>query len=215
MTRIKSLALLASLGLAAAGCASTQNHAGGATEPNRGLDSLHQPVVERTDFVLDLPTSGDRLASAEQARLDAWFQSLNLGYGDRVWVDEGYARGARHDVERIAGRHGLLLSDGHPVLPGEVTPGSVRVIVSRSSASVPGCPDWDGPGGPSATSPNYGCAVNSNIAAMVADPGDLVLGEAGRSTGDANTSGKAIRVYRERAPTGARGLGKSNTGDNK
>ena len=53
---------------------------------------------------------------------------------------------------------------------------------------------------------NYGCANNSALAAMVADPMDLVQGrEAGAAT-DPATAGKAIRIYRETAPTGTRGL---------
>jgi pilus assembly protein CpaD len=41
---------------------------------------------------------------------------------------------------------------------------------------------------------------------MVADPNDLVLGQAGSVTGDDTQSTKAIRVYREAKPTGVRGL---------
>ena len=59
-------------------------------------------------------------------------------------------------------------------------------------------------GGPSSTSSNYGCAVNSNLAAMIADPTDLVLGQAGSVTGDADTSSKAIKVYRRPRRPGPR-----------
>src|SRR3546814_17194182 len=79
---------------------------------------------------------------------------------------------------RSLGNYGMLLSDVAPVTAGSVPGGTVRIVVSRSVASVPGCPDWrdtqeaDLNGG---TSSNYGCAVNSNLAAMVANPQDLVL----------------------------------------
>ena len=204
MARIKSIAILVSLGVAAGGCAANQVAA--PAEANRGLDSVNQPVVQRTDYVVDLQTSGGRLAPGERDRLHAWLASLDVGYGDKVWVDDTYGGGAAEDVARVAADYGLLLSDGAPVTAGSVQPGSVRVVVSRSSASVPGCPNWEGPGGASATSPNYGCAMNSNLAAMIADPNDLVLGQEGSVVGDATTASKAIRAYRSAVPTGAGGL---------
>lgn len=173
--------------------------------PERGVDSLNQPVVERSDYVLEVAARDDGLSAVERARLGAWFSSINIGYGDRIFVEEPYGPGpARVDVARVAAEYGLLVSDGAPVLAGEAEPGMARVIVSRSIAYVPGCPNWR-PAGPSSTSSNYGCAINSNLAAMVADPIDLVLGQAGTGT-DATTAAKAIKVYREAPPTGAKGL---------
>jgi pilus assembly protein CpaD len=182
--------------------------------PERGLDSLNQPVIVRTDYVLDLAGSDGGLSPAERARLDHWFQSLALGYGDHIFVDEGQGYGSgRRDVARTAAEYGILLSEGAPVTEGSVPPGGVRVIVSRSTASVPNCPNWAARG-PSSVSSNYGCALNSNFAVMIADPNDLVLGQSGSVTGDANTSSKAIRVYRQTAPTGTKGLSDVSTRGN-
>ena len=208
-----SLAAVLLAGASLAGCATTTPTAS-YEEPNRGVYSLNQPVVQRTDYVIDLQAYGSGLADAERARLGAWFQSLGLGYGDRLFVEDAGDAAGREDVARVAAEYGLLVGDGAPVTAGEVQPGTVRVIVSRSSASVPGCPNWDRPGGPSAMSSNYGCALNTNIAAMVADPADLVLGQEGSASGDAATASKAIRVYREAAPTGTKGLQDSKTRGN-
>ena len=61
--------------------------------------AVHQPVVERSDFVLDLATEGGRVSRAEIERLHGWFQSIGLRYGDSIAVDEGYGAGrARDDV---------------------------------------------------------------------------------------------------------------------
>jgi hypothetical protein len=50
--------------------------------------------------VLDL-AGADGLPAGERARLDHWFQSLGLGYGDRVFVDDGPGDSAgRYDVAR-------------------------------------------------------------------------------------------------------------------
>ena len=207
MGRIKSIAILATLVTAVAGCAGSS---GTYSEANRSLDSVNQPVVQRTDYVVDLQSSGGRLAAGEESRLHAWLATLGVGYGDKVWVDDA-AGGAAEDVARVAADYGLLLSDGTPVTAGSVQPGTVRVVVSRSTASVPNCPNWEGPGGASATSPNYGCAMNSNLAAMIADPNDLVLGQVGSIDGNSDTSTKAIRVYRQAVPTGTKGLSEVST----
>jgi pilus assembly protein CpaD len=214
MLMSRSKAIAATLALGAAIAASPPAAAAG-DPPNRGLDSINQPVVQRTDYVLDLASEGNGLSAVERGRLYAWFQSLGIGYGDRVWVDEPYgATRTRIDVARIAAEYGLLLKDGAPITPGEVRAGSVRVIVSRSFASVPNCPNWSGRGGTNSTSPNYGCAMNSNLAAMIADPSDLVLGQVGSGTGDANDIAKVIKVYRDTAPTGTKGLTNVSTTGN-
>ena len=214
MARKTSIAALLAFGVAFSASPAGAEPARGPI--NRGLDSINQPVVERTDFVFDLPDQYSGLSTGDQARLHAWFNSLGLGYGDRVWVDgpDGSDQ-TRQDIARIAADYGLLLRDGAPVTTGAVQPGSVRVVVSRSAASVPGCPHWSGRGGTNSTSPNYGCAVNSNFAAMVADPSDLVLGQAGSANGDSNTGNKAIKVYRETPPTGTKGLTQTQSGGNR
>jgi len=212
MARSKSIAALLMLGVAISAVPAEAKRKPGT---NRSLNSVHQPVVQRTDYALDLATQGDGLTAVERGRLHAWFASLGLGYGDRVFVDEPYGPSqAREDVARVAAEWGLLVTDGAPVTNGAVQPGSIRVIVSRSTASVPTCPRWSGRGGVNSTSPNYGCAINSNLAAMIADPSDLVLGQAGSGTADAANAAKAIKVYRDAAPTGQKGLTETSTGGN-
>ena len=196
------LALVPALG----GCLATAQDR--QPNPARGLASVNQPVVTRTDYALDLATAGGSLPSSEEARPDAWFRSLQLGYGDTIYVDGLYADGVRNDIARIAGRYGMLLSDGSPVTNGAVQPGAARVVVSRTRASVPGCPNWSVPAQPNfenATMSNFGCSVNSNLAAMIANPEDLIHGrESGIGNTDAAT--KAIDTYRKKAPTGSGGL---------
>ena len=200
-TRI-AFVLLAS---AVAGCTTP----GSADQPARGLASVNVPVVSRTDFALDLAAPDGDLSSAEQARLDAWYKSLGLTYGDLIYVDGLYADAARADVGRVTGKYGLLVSAGTPVTAGVVQPGSVRVVVTRTRASVPSCPDWSRPSSPDYDNmqmSNFGCGVNANIAAMVAHPGDLVHGREGDALVDGLTASKAIQAYRTAKPTGEQGL---------
>ena len=209
MARFPTLAAVAALGLGASGCAVNNEPLSPANNPS--AYSVHQPVVQRTDFVIDLSTSGDRVAPSELQRLNAWFDSIGIAYGDRISIDEpsGYeSAAARADVASVAAARGLLLSDGAPVLNGTVQPGTIRVVASRTVASVPNCPNWDeDTAEPTVnTSSNYGCAINTNVAAMIANPEDLLRGQDGSGTGNADTAGRAIRVYRARQPSGSGNL---------
>jgi pilus assembly protein CpaD len=214
MSRIPTFAAVLALGLGAAACAPTNQELSATNNPS--LYSVHQPVVERTDFALDLTTSGNGLSASEQQRLDAWFASIDVTYGDRISIDEaaGYeSPGARADVARVAGRYGLLLTDGAPILNGSVPPGSIRVIASRATASVPNCPNWEENPieSSSNTSPNFGCSTNSNLAAMIANPDDLIVGQDANAADSAATAGRAIRVYRTRQPSGTQPLPSTTT----
>lgn len=202
--RSKTLLLLA-LSTALAGCETGV----GKDLPDRGVASVNVPVVTTADYVFDAAAPGGALAQGESDRLNGWFQGLGLGYGDAVYVDGAYAPAAREQVARIAGQYGLLVSDGSPVTQGAVQPGALRVVVSRRRAEVPGCPNWNRASAPdfaNRSMSNYGCAVNSNLAAQVANPEDLLHGREGSSAVDIATGAKAVQFYRAAPPTGAKGL---------
>ena len=176
---------------------------------NGGVESVYQPVVQRNFYVLDLQTAGYALAPGESQRLAGWMGSMGLRYGDQVAVDDGGAGNAgREEIGAEAGRYGLLLNEKAPVTVGQIAPGTVRVVVTRMQATVPGCPDFSRqyqPDFSASTTSNYGCATNSNLAAMIADPGDLVKGAPGSPTADPRTANKAINALRSAAPSGAGG----------
>lgn len=182
--------------------------------PQRGIIPVNVPVVSRADYSFDAMTQGGQLPPTETARLDGWFRGLGLGYGDAIFVDGPMAEAARSDVAGVAGRYGLMLSAGAPVTVGAIMDGSVRVVVSRTRASVPSCPNWSEPASPTyqnKMSSNFGCAVNSNLAAMVANPQDLVYGRDGGGLQDAAVSSRAVEMYRTAPPTGKKGLEQIST----
>lgn len=184
---------------------------------NRGVESANQPIVQRTDYVFDAASDGGYIAPAEMQRVAGWLGSLRLSYGDRVHVDDPTDSQARTQIAAETGRYGILLSDPAPVTAGAVQPGTVRVIVSRMKAFVPGCPNYSRMGGTefsSSTSSNYGCATNANLAAMVARPEDLVRGQTGAETVDQTTNLKAIDALRKAPPTGGSGLKDAKGGGN-
>lgn len=200
--------ILAAPALALAGCGGTLN---------RGLEPVHVPVVTHSDYIFDLNTNGSHLAQGEDGRLRGWLASLRLAYGDHVAFDDpsGANADARADVGAVLADYGMFLDDQPPVTAGALAPGAVRVIVMRSVAKVPGCPDYSRDGKPNFgahTSSNFGCAGNSTLAAMVANPDDLVRGQPGARTIDPAVSAKAIQTLRKAVNTGAAGVKTEGTG---
>lgn len=206
-------ALALAAGLAVTGCTT------GPAWENASLYSARQPVVARTSYSLDLASGYDGLSVPEQQRLSGWFEAMDLRYGDRVAIEDPTSNGAtRAAVAAIAARHGLLLADGAPITEGQVQPGTTRVVMTRSTASVPNCPNWDrktDTNFANATAPGYGCSVNGNLAVMVANPEDLIAGQKGTSETVIMSSTKAIETYREKANTGAGDLKAPSTAGGK
>lgn len=204
-TIIARAALATVLALGLAGC--------GGVPTNRSMNSVHQPVVEKVDFTFDVSTGSSGLGSGEQQRLAAWFDAMGAKYGDRVYVDDPTGNSAtRGAVEAVASRYGLLLNEGAPVT-GTVPAGTARVVITRTRATVPGCPDWSSNSDfnpNNGLSSNYGCATNSNLAAMIANPEDLIRGADATGSTVVMTSSKAIDAYRKAPPTSTEGLSEAS-----
>ena len=207
MARTAILIAIASAGLA--GCTSP------GVPVNRSLESVHQPVVQRTNYTIDLATGPDGLALEEQRRLAGWFDAMDLRYGDKIAIDDPLAsRSTRSSIEAVAARFGLLLGESAPPTPGYINAGTVRIVVSRSTASVKGCPDWGTKTDTNfhnATASGFGCAINGNLAAMVANPEDLVKGASSSGQTTVMSSDKAIDSYRTQQPSGEKGLKANST----
>ena len=198
--------------LTLAGCA------GGSPFPaahNRSLDSVHQPIVRVDSLVFDADASSGQLEPAEAHRVSDWFDAMELHYGDRVSIDEAGSNpplAARQMVAELVNQRGMLLQEHAPVTGGAIAPGRMRIVITRSAARVDGCPNWatNNVRSSNTTNSNYGCASNSNLAAMVADATDLVHGQV-RTGNDPLTASKAISTFRDRPPTGAGDLRNNST----
>jgi pilus assembly protein CpaD len=204
---MRSKVLIIALGAGLAACNT-------ADLPRQGLSAANVPVVSTTNFVFDAAAPGGALAPGEAGRLDAWFRTLDVRYGDTVFVDAFDGGPARAQVADVAGNYGLLVTPGAPVTAGQVVPGTIRVVVSRNVATVPNCPNWNSVSQPNFNnqSPsNFGCSVNSALAAQVANPQDLVHGQEGVGVADARTATRPVNLYRTTPPSGTKGLQDVNT----
>lgn len=202
---MRSTFLLIALGTALTGCSNTARP----DVPSAGVAPVNVPVVTSADYVFDAAAPAGALSAGEGERLNGWFQGLGLSYGDTIYVDAGYAPAARAQVSAIAGSYGMQVTPGAPVTAGMVRPGSVRVVVARRRAFVPGCPNWNQASQPdwdNKSLPNSGCGVNSNLAAMVADPEDLLHGREGAAVTDARAATRAVELYRSTPLSGSKGL---------
>ncbi|MEQ5787334.1 CpaD family pilus assembly protein [Erythrobacter sp. NFXS35] len=203
-----TFALALALGLGLAGC--------GGMPTNTSLYSTKQPVVERTNFTFDVNTNASGLPISEQQRLNGWFETMDLRYGDRVAIENpGQNPAVTNAIRDLAARYGLMINDVAPATAGMIQPGQARIVITRSTASVPGCPDWSATSDmnyTNGTSSNFGCATNSNYAAMIADPQDLLEGKKGKGETVIATSNKAIASFRDAEPTGVGGLEDATAG---
>jgi len=87
-----------------------------------------------------------------------------------------------------------------------------QAVVTGNTARVPNCPNWHSGSRNSVaeTDANFGCAVNSNIAAMIVDPQDLLHGRTDPLTGrDAETAVRTVRANKPgaAAPAAPKGPG--------
>lgn len=87
-------------------------------------------------------------------------------------------------------------------------------VVSAIGTTVPGCPDWSDAKLPMSEgqASNYGCATAVNLAAMIADPRDLVRGQTDPMTGaDPAVAQRALKAWRDIGPSGKQGIEKTSS----
>lgn len=193
-----------------------------ACDPNRSLSSVKAPVVSTQTITRDVAFSSDgSIVPQDAANLQAFLASMNLGSGDRLMLDDPHVQGAparRAAVAILVARSGGQLSDMLPPVGSTMPPGTARLWIMRAQAVAPACPDWSSsPYGnmSGSTHSNYGCAVNSNFAAMVADPNDLIEGQRYEGPNAADIS-KSHDHWQRRVPTGyEKELTKASTTDGK
>jgi pilus assembly protein CpaD len=203
--RLGPLPVVAMLALGLCACAgSPRPVSAGATseEPNPIAVSLvklsHEVIFAGSEI---------EPSAAEQSELDAFLAGSDARRGDTVTVLAG---GGAQDEARTSALAAQLQArgfSGKVAHDAAVPTGRVRVLVERYVASAQACPDWskaEWSNFGNVTSSNFGCSTSANLAAMVADPHDLVTGRPmGPAVGEAAT--RPVEVYRSGVviPTGA------------
>ncbi len=86
-----------------------------------------------------------------------------------------------------------------PVADPRLRDGTVLVTVGRYVVTTPNCPDWRKPSNmdpANSRMSNMGCANETNLGLMIADPADLVVGQT-LAPADGEATALGIRRYRE------------------
>jgi pilus assembly protein CpaD len=199
MTRQTALRLLAAAALLVMGsCAATPDTSPGMMMPDGAAN--HPIMVEPSYRALKLdwtPAAGG-LAPAEQAQFNA-FVTDYLAHGNgSIAISAPATLGGQDAARWFAGRINAMgvASDKILVATHDAVQGDMRVEVNYVSyqARTDKCGDWSenlASTLDNSTPKNFGCAVQQNIAAMVADPRDL-LGP--RTMGESDASRRATVV---------------------
>jgi pilus assembly protein CpaD len=202
--------------LLAGSCASPEDPGFRVADPTVNHPITVEPVYQSVKFPFSVANAG--LMPDDAARFDA-FVSDYLEHGNgaiSVTVPAGnYANAAiSYFGERLADR-GVPRSR---VLVGTRAPGDgdnrVELGFVGYGAHADRCGDWSenlSATGDNQPMPNFGCAVQSNIAAMVADPRDLVQP---RGMGDADmTRRRVVLGHYEKGEVTAATKNKSDLGN--
>jgi pilus assembly protein CpaD len=196
---MKRIILSATVALTLAACQ-------GGPEYWTGAEAQHGNTVEKVmiDHDVRFAAGSSTLGAGERDRLVAFLHRHDVDYNDDLYVaasglgNDRVGRARRTAIERVLRHEHLKLSD--TPAPGLAAPsGGVTLTVGRYVVVPPNCPDWSKPSNfdPNNTvSSNYGCATETNLGLMIADPRDLVVG---RSLGPAEGAGSARSVARYRA----------------
>jgi pilus assembly protein CpaD len=222
-SRLLGLACLPLLGLGLAGCAGAAG--GDAHLGWIEAGSPKQLQVEQAQYrhTVRFATDSAVIEAGERDRLLAFLASADLGPGDAVRL-EGHADERASEVYNLAlasrraqsveaflRQQGLGRTRVVSTAYGEAAPADprsseeawranrrVELVLERHVVVLPGCPDWSRESGTDfANLPhsNLGCATETNLGLMVAEPRDLVRG---RTLGPADGTREAEAIVRYR-----------------
>lgn len=211
MSLRKHIVLLAGVSMAVLGaCAHTPREIAYAT--NQHLQITAEEIT--AELKIDTYTAGEKLGPLEREAVKTFAEAyLEEGHGSVVisrpggGSDDGAAMRAAADVRAIMLVEGV---DAGRISEGPYDASGARLaplVVSYRTyeAVVPRCPDLSqvdfAATGTNTALPSFGCAVYSNLAAMIADPSDLV-GNHEMDPADIGRRGVVMSKYRQGQPTG-------------
>ena len=140
------------------------------------------------------------LTSAQATGLASFMTRNSIHEGDAVTVES-----AGSSSTPTAARQSAVLAElrafhiqAQSATDPELAADTIRVHADRTVVAAPSCPDWskaeaDEPN--NLPSSNYGCATEANLAAMIANPADLVKPKTD-GKGDGVAVARGVELYR-------------------
>ena len=169
----------------------------------------HPIMVEPSSQSLRVSVSPGGIAPADVAHFDAFVSDYQDHGSGKIVVSAPQGALASAELSVVADRINAMgvSRDKILVVARDAAPGDGQVELNYVSyqASTAPCGDWSEDLSytmQNRTAANLGCAVQHNVAAMVADPRDL-LGPHPMGGADANRRATVITNYEKGVPTGA------------
>jgi pilus assembly protein CpaD len=123
---------------------------------------------------------GARAPKRELARLDAFFNGIQLKYGDEISL-RGGTKARRRFLTTYIRRTGLPITvRSEPDNPKRKKTRSVALLVERYVVTPPACPNWSnfhGNNQRNTPGSQYGCSTDAALGYMIANPKDLAIGQ--------------------------------------
>ena len=178
------LVLLAGLTLLT-GCADWESHMQDSLPTPKAAYADKQIVVSptRSVFAAVYKEGQTVLPEAQQAYLMGFLDRTVHDKARTVMVEQPARRHDRLGYQRSTALAGWLERNGYHVVPfADAAPvsGQIQLAVDHLIAQAPNCPNWDFHPNYAFSSeqlPNQGCADRGNLAAMIANPQDLIEGQ--------------------------------------
>lgn len=196
---VAAYALLAGAALLASGC-ETADPSAPAPMAEQAPPKQVRVHLASFDHDIHFAPAAKTLTSSQASNLSHFLTSNAIGERDAVSVESAPAASARSNARQAAVLAKLknLQIQAISGTDAKLAADTIRVHADRSVVLPPGCPDWTKPEADepnNAPSSNYGCATEVNLAAMVANPADLVKPAAGGKA-DAAALARGVELYR-------------------
>ena len=186
----------------------------GCTPQPARWSAAESPKANKVDFVTTMHevhfAPGMATASNAQVKaLSGFLKTAGLRYGDQVTIDAGPSTGhasralAARRLRTVTGMLRKLHVRAHvaprPTVDGALGRNGVIVTVGRYVVTSPACPDRskvDNDDFANTDASNFGCATETNLGLMVANPADLVRGEP-PGAADGTLMARGVEEYRK------------------
>jgi pilus assembly protein CpaD len=164
--------------------------------------------VARSSYEVRFAAGSANLGSAETMRLARFVAAGGIQPQDRLALEQADTLGKLAERRRDALLKALRTNGVGTSVSLAAAPkvGRDRVVIDieRGVATAPPCPDWSKPpiDYSAQVSSNFGCATASNLAAMAADPTDLLRAQP-NARAEGSTAAGAVQSYHDHQAYGA------------
>lgn len=216
--KFKKSAMVAAAGLGASVLAGCASHAPTSVPPSylqsNALDRHEIGVEKRTEFLeVGLHAEASQLSMADRKRIEAFVGAYRRsGHGPLIMsmptstVNPQLAVAAVAEARAIAFENGVSYDEIAGSTHGDVVNEPMIIAFQMYDVVKPDCESQAAYDFADASSnnelPSLGCAVRTNMAAMIADPADL-LGQRPLGEGDPVRRGVILAKFREGESTGS------------